>query len=191
MLRFQSEPFEPLVKALEHPIRAKILAILGERSASAAEIAKSIGEPAAKVRYHLRALVKSGLIRWDGTKDRRGAREYSWIAKTPWWIAGDQFARMSPEQIRLLTLYGLRLIFGDAAAGLREGAFARRPDHWLIWSRPHVDERGWKELVTIYRDALTGIEEVRERAARRLTESGEDPLPVSASLLLFDLEAPG
>lgn len=187
---YEEEPLEKMLTALEHPVRAQVLAVLTARRATAAEIAEIIDEPAAKVRYHLRTLLKSGLVVWATAKDRRGAREYAWIAEAPKWVTAEQISEMSPDQVRLLTLYGLRLIFGDATRGLRDEAFARRQDHWLVWSRPLVDEQGWSELVGVFGQAFAAIEEVRERATRRLAESGDKPVPICASLLLFDREKP-
>jgi DNA-binding MarR family transcriptional regulator len=188
--RYPPEPLEPLLSALVHPIRAQVLALLSERNASAAEIAEATGEPIGKVRYHLRSLAKSGLIGWQEAEDRRGVREYYWGPSSRQILEDEQHSVMSPEEIRLVSLYSLRLMFGDATTGLREGAFVRRNDHCLMRFRPQVDEAGWKELVKVYRSAIAGIERVSERASKRLARSGEIPIPVSASLLLFDLQMP-
>lgn len=190
MHKLPPEPIQPLLEALANPIRAQVLAVLTDRSASAAKIAEIIDEPIGKVRYHLRALAKAELIGWEEAKDRRGTREYYWVARTRQMIEDEQYAEMTPEQIRLVSLYDLRLMFGDATAALREGAFSRRADHLLTRHRPEVDEKGWKELVKVFRTAVAGVEKASERASKRLADSGEKPVTVSAMLLLFDLEAP-
>jgi DNA-binding transcriptional ArsR family regulator len=184
------EPLEPLLSALGHPTRAKVLAVLSDRHASAAEIAELIDEPITKVRYHLRALSKSGMIGWEEAKERRGVKEYYWFTRSPQWIEDHQHHSLSEQENRMINLYILRLVFADAAAGLREGAFNRRPDHAIVRFRLLVDEKGWKELVKIIRTAVDGIDAVRELAGRRLANSKEDPLTASATLLLFDLEKP-
>lgn len=188
MHRFETESIEPLLQALQHPVRAQVLTVLNDRNASAAELAEIVGEPIGKVRYHLRALSKSGLIGWEEAKDRRGVREYFWVVRTSQVIEDEQFLDLTPEQIRMLAVFGLRLMFNDATTALREGAFARRNDHCLTRFRPQVDERGWKELVKVYRSAIEGIERVTDRASTRLERSGEEPVLVSAVLMLFDLE---
>lgn len=190
MQRLPAEEVRPLLDALAHPVRAQVLAILADRNASATEIAEAIGEPRSKVRYHLRALAKSGLIGCEGAKNRRGAREYYWVSRTRQLIEDDQCAELSDEQIQMVTLYILRLAFSDASAGIREGSFTRRHNHCVTRFRPVVDEQGWKELVKVYRAAIAGIEAVSERASKRLAKSEAEPVPVSASLLLFDLEEP-
>lgn len=190
MHRFQPEPIEPLLNALAHPVRTQVLAALSDRQASAAEIAEIIGQPAGKVRYHLRALAKSGLIGWEEAEDRRGVREYYWAVRTRQMIEDEQYQELTTEQIRLMTLFAMRLMFTDATIALRDGAFVRRNDHCMIRFRLPVDERGWKELVEVYRSAMARIERVRERAAGRISKQDEDPVTVSASLMLFDLKDP-
>lgn len=190
MSKFPTENVASLLKALEHPVRAQVLAALGDRTASATDIADAIGVPIAKVRYHLRALAKLGLITSKEAENRRGVREYYWAADTPQLVEDEQQADLTPEQDRQISLYVLRLIFGDATAAVRDDTLVRRPDHFLVRFRPMVDERGWKELVEVYRTAFNGIATVSEQAAERLEKSGSDPIPVNASLLLFDLEMP-
>jgi DNA-binding transcriptional ArsR family regulator len=188
--RFKSEPLEPLLKALANPVRARVLIVLSDRSASAAEIAEIIGQPIGKVRYHLRSLAQSGMIGWEEAEDRRGVREYFWAVRTQQVVEDEQYPEMTVEQIRRLNSFVLRLMFKDASAALREDAVATRTDHALVRFRPQVDERGWNELVKVYRSAIAGIEAVSERASRRLAEAGEDPIHASASMLLFELETP-
>src|SRR5689334_22345645 len=50
------------VQALGHPLRVRILAALRE-PASAASVARSVGEPRQKVNYHLKELERVGLVR--------------------------------------------------------------------------------------------------------------------------------
>jgi DNA-binding transcriptional ArsR family regulator len=188
--KFPTENVASLLKALEHPVRAQVLAALGDRTASAADIAELTDLPIAKVRYHLRALAKLGLITSKEAEDRRGVREYYWAIDTAQLVDDEQQAQLAPEQHRQISLYVLRLIFGDATAAVRDDTLVRRPDHFLVRFRPMVDERGWRELVKVYRTAFNGIAEVSQQAAKRLEKSGLDPIPVNASLLLFDLEMP-
>jgi DNA-binding transcriptional ArsR family regulator len=69
--------------ALLNPIRAEILSKLTE-PASAAEVARMIGETPQRVNYHLKALEKVGLARRVGTRQVRNLVEvlYQSIART-------------------------------------------------------------------------------------------------------------
>lgn len=186
----ETEPVERLISALRHPLRGQILALLSDRSASAAELAEALDEPASKIRYHLRALAKSGLIGSAEKRDRRGAREHRWISRTRQLVEDHELPDLSAEEVRHLIVFFLRLLFNDAEAGLRSDSFTRRTDNCLIRMRPEIDQRGWKELVGIFRSALADIQTVSERASGRLAKSGEDPMVASASLVLFELEEP-
>ncbi len=181
------EPIEPLISALEHPVRSRVLALLTDRSASAAEIAEEIDEPASKVRYHLRALAKDGLIGVVETKKRRGTSERRWVSSTPQVIHEEQLLRLSSEQLRISTLFYLRLMFADAARAVREGTFDRRADNCMVRFRPRIDERGWSELVEVFLRAVAETAMVTERSAARLAVSEEDPIMVGASLMLFEM----
>lgn len=68
---------------LLNPLRAELLGKLVEPT-SAAEVARSMGETAQRINYHLKALEKVGLIRRVGTRQVRNLVEvlYQSIAKT-------------------------------------------------------------------------------------------------------------
>ncbi|MBX5468759.1 MAG: helix-turn-helix transcriptional regulator [Thermoleophilaceae bacterium] len=76
--RDTSEP--PIAKALAHPLRAEILAILQRREASPTEIAQEIGAPLGNVAYHVRQLVSFGLLELVRETPRRGALEHHYRA---------------------------------------------------------------------------------------------------------------
>jgi DNA-binding transcriptional ArsR family regulator len=69
--------------ALLHPLRADLVSRLLE-PASAAELARAIGEAPQRLNYHLKALEKVGLIRKVGTRQVRNLVEvlYQAVAKT-------------------------------------------------------------------------------------------------------------
>ena len=71
-----------LAKALSHPMRTRILAILNERVASPNEIAEMIDERLPNVSYHVRALLELGCIELVSTAQRRGAIEHYYRALT-------------------------------------------------------------------------------------------------------------
>jgi DNA-binding transcriptional ArsR family regulator len=50
------------VKALSHPIRVRVLALLEERMASPVELAEVLGVSLGSVSYHVRNLHRLGLI---------------------------------------------------------------------------------------------------------------------------------
>jgi DNA-binding transcriptional ArsR family regulator len=62
-----------VVKALAHPIRMKILAILDEGTATPKDLAAELELPLENVSYHVRALKELGFIKLERTRQVRGA----------------------------------------------------------------------------------------------------------------------
>jgi len=85
---------------LLHPLRGEIIAQLME-PASAAEIARQIGETAQRINYHLKALEKAGLVHKVGTRQVRNLVEvlYRSIART--FVLAESLS-MKPETLQKL-----------------------------------------------------------------------------------------
>src|SRR3954471_14944597 len=69
------------VKALSHPLRVRILAILEERTASPVQLAEMLDASLGVVSYHVRMLERVGLIKLVRTNPVRGAVEHHYRAK--------------------------------------------------------------------------------------------------------------
>ena len=69
-----------LIKALGHPLRMSVLAILNARVASPSELAKELGEPLGNVAYHVKILEETGAIELVRTAPVRGALEHFYRA---------------------------------------------------------------------------------------------------------------
>ncbi|MEW9701254.1 ArsR/SmtB family transcription factor [Paenibacillus sp. SI8] len=85
---------------LLHPLRGEIIAQLME-PASAAEVARQLGETAQRINYHLKALEKAGLVHKVGTRQVRNLVEvlYRAIART--FILAESLS-MKPETVQRL-----------------------------------------------------------------------------------------
>ncbi|WP_187274205.1 helix-turn-helix domain-containing protein [Paenibacillus sp. N3.4] len=85
---------------LLNPIRGEIIAQLME-PASAAEVARILGETAQRINYHLKALEKAGLVQKVGTRQVRNLVEvlYRSIAKT--FVLAESLS-MKPETLQKL-----------------------------------------------------------------------------------------
>lgn len=68
------------MKALSHPLRARLLDLLDQRTASPSQLADELGEPLPNVSYHVRRLLDLGCIELAGTEPRRGATEHYYRA---------------------------------------------------------------------------------------------------------------
>lgn len=63
-------------RALAHPIRARIVALLGDDEASPIELAKALGLRLGVVSYHVRVLAEAEVIELSRTSARRGAIQH-------------------------------------------------------------------------------------------------------------------
>lgn len=63
------------IKAISHVYRLRILETFGEREATAKQISDELGEPHAKVNYHIKVLAKVGILEPAGEKVRTGIVE--------------------------------------------------------------------------------------------------------------------
>lgn len=85
------------LKALAHPMRIRILDILGAFGPqTASSLATRLGESSGATSYHLRALAKHDLIRED--TERGTARERWWTSAREKWILGAEEATDTPAK---------------------------------------------------------------------------------------------
>jgi len=71
---------ENRIRAISHPLRAAILRILAERTASPAEMARELGEELSNVSYHAKQLVQLECAELVGMRQARGAVEHFYRA---------------------------------------------------------------------------------------------------------------
>jgi DNA-binding transcriptional ArsR family regulator len=71
---------ENRIRAISHPIRAAILRILAERTASPAEMARELGEELSNVSYHAKQLVHLECAELVRTQSGPGALEHFYRA---------------------------------------------------------------------------------------------------------------
>src|SRR3954464_12245118 len=85
---------EALLKAISHPLRHRLLGLLDDRIASPNELARELGLPLGRVRYHIRLLADRGAIELVRTEPRRGALEHFYRAVTRGWFSEEDWARL-------------------------------------------------------------------------------------------------
>ncbi|NEW09155.1 helix-turn-helix transcriptional regulator [Paenibacillus sp. SYP-B3998] len=116
---------------LLNPLRGEIIAQLME-PASAAEVARQLGETAQRVNYHLKALEKAGLVHKVGTRQVRNLVEvlYRAIAKT--FVLAESLS-MKPETLQ-------RLKDQSSLAHLITTAERMKRDAMLLMEQSDVNE---------------------------------------------------
>ena len=84
------------IKALSHPLRVRILAILEERAASPVKLADLLDASLGVVAYHVRTLEQLGLIKLVRTNQVRGAVEHHYRAQPRPTISDEGWAAAGP-----------------------------------------------------------------------------------------------
>ena len=182
MSREESE--KDLFQILAHPLRAQILQLLTERTASPTQIARETGESLGNVAYHVKVLSERGYAELVRTEPRRGASEHFYRAthKAP---SGSAVWQQIPEALRGdVDAATLQAFSTRAILALEHGAFRSRQGSGLHWRTLFVDEAGWNELLAVLQVAQDGFRSVAQKSGERLHM--KEGIPVVASVAAFE-----
>src|ERR671912_2794946 len=104
-----------LAKALSHPMRTRILAILNERVASPNEISEMIDERLPNVSYHVRALLDLDCIELVDTAQRRGAIEHYYRAVVRPFFSDRDWKRLPRSARQAISDTALEIVWEDVS----------------------------------------------------------------------------
>lgn len=176
-----------LIKALAHPLRVEILAILNDRMASPNELSKELEEGLSQISYHVKVLKDFECIEMVKTEPRRGAVEHYYKASSkvfiPVWM------------MKLIPKSAQREMFGDVladieqdvGASLETGTFDKRPD-WVVGRDPRIlDGKGREDAEEAAAEFFERYEAIEGEASSRLAAGHGDgeSIPTTAVLLVF------
>jgi DNA-binding transcriptional ArsR family regulator len=162
-----------LVRAIAHPLRARILGILQERRASPKELSAELGLPLANVAYHVRILSDLKLIRLVKKTPRRGAIEHHYES-----VAGaevnDAAWGATPKVVRDKLLgAALDEVARSVDEAANNGGFDRTDTH-LTRTRLVLDDQAWSELGALMMDVLHRADALQREAAERLKQTDHE-----------------
>jgi DNA-binding transcriptional ArsR family regulator len=177
------------VKALAHPVRIRILAMLAERRASPTELAATLGLPVGKVSYHVRSLVNLGVIELVDTRPVRGAVEHFYKAARPPRFSDEAWGRLDTvgKQRMLSSMLGQIGDYVNAAAAA--GGFDRADAHFSRTGL-RLDERGFQQLAKAMTKWLGEADRIQDAATTRLAKrTHPEGEVVEAGLVMLGFEA--
>jgi DNA-binding transcriptional ArsR family regulator len=175
-----------LVKALAHPLRVEILAILNERMASPNELSKELDEGLSQVSYHVKVLKDFECIEMVKTEPRRGAVEHYYRATARAFLADTEWQGL-PDSIKPgVSSSVLQMIVDDVVGAINGGSFNARDDVHMSWTPGVVDEKGWNETVDLVNETLERVIKIHADSAKRLAKSGDEGIPATAVLMNFE-----
>jgi DNA-binding transcriptional ArsR family regulator len=176
-----------LAKAMRHPLRIQLLALMNERPWSPRELSLETGVGLSLVSYHVKVLKDLELIEETFNQPVRGATEHFYRATARAYISPEMARHIPKSAQEMAGIDIIREIDKDVGEALREGAFYRRGDWHLSWTPLLMDDEGCGEAERIAVQAVKDIIAVAEQAATRLVEGGPDlkPIPIGLGILLY------
>lgn len=175
-----------LAKALRHPLRVEILAILDNRVASPSELALELNQPVGNVAYHVKELVRFSCAELVSTRPVRGATQHFYRAvRRPFFQ--DEDWQLLPRAARQgISSSVINMVTRDATKSLDAGAFDRRDDRHLSRTPLVLDERAWKELNPMLDEVIERGLDLQAEATERLSGSREKGIPLRLILMAFE-----
>jgi DNA-binding transcriptional ArsR family regulator len=165
------------VKALSHPLRVRILALLQERTASPRELAEWLDATLGTVSYHVRTLHDFGLIELVKTTQVRGAIAHHYKATIRPTVDDAAWASAPPIAKQAAVGATLQTVDDYARASAAAGGFDRGEAH-LSRSNLRLDAKGWAAADKACQKLITELGRIEETAAKRIEK---DPAAAGAS----------
>lgn len=181
---------ENRIKAMSHPLRASILRLLTERTASPAEMARELDEELSNVSYHTKQLVEFECAELVSTRPVRGALEHFYRATERHLIDTEEWEELDPVIAEDLVCEFMQKILDDFVASSRAKLIGNDKDFHLTRTLLVLDEEGLQEALEAHERTRLEILEIAARSSERMLESGEQGTHVSTAQGCFKLPDP-
>ena len=176
------------VKALSHPLRVRILAILEERTASPVQISEQLGASLGVVSYHVRTLERLGLIKLVRTNPVRGAVEHHYRAQPRPTISDESWAGAPPVAKQAFVSSFLQQVTAYTEAAAASGGFDRSDAHFTR-TVAKLDAKGWAQLAKACEQLLNKNDSIEAESAKRIAKDPHAEGIVDAGLVIMLFEA--
>ena len=177
-----------LVRALAHPLRARILGILQERTASPSELSDELGAPLGNVSYHVRVLSDLKLIKLTKKTPRRGAIEHHYEAVSMAHITDEAWSQTTAVVKHAMVTSALQEVGRSVGQAAGLGGFERSDAH-LTRTRLTLDEKAWQELSVALSKVVAKAEQLQEQSAKRLAKADHEG-ELNTTLVVMQFEEP-
>lgn len=172
------------LRAISHPVRVRLLAMLEEEAASPVLLAAKLAQPLGTIAYHVRTLYDLGLLELVSTRQRRGATEHYYRTTGRPAASEEAWQGLDPiSKQRVLTALIARAsdyAIHSAAAGGFDGSDAHISTHPL-----KLDREGLEELGAEARRWVSNAQAIERRAAERIAQSAGPAIDVGLNLMVF------
>ncbi len=189
-LRFPEEGDRNLYKALSHPLRYRILAILGEMEASPKELSEFLEQDFQRVCEQVRILRDGGFIELVAKDQRRGGTQHFYKATRRPLLDADEWGTLPQLARESISASVLRMIFSDVQEAVRTGAFDSHPHRALLEKPLIVDEQGYRDADASALRHLYELNKIAAESAGRLLRKREEGIPIKTATIVYTA-APG
>jgi DNA-binding transcriptional ArsR family regulator len=176
------------VKAMSHPLRVRILALLDERTASPVELAGWLDATLGTVAYHVRTLERMGLIDLVRETRVRGAVEHHYRSKERPRVSDEAWGAAPPIAKQAAVASSLQTIGAYARAASAAGGFDHANSH-LTRTSLHLDARGWSELSRACMRLLAQADRIEDAARERIQRNPGTGETADVALVMMLFEA--
>ena len=174
-----------LLKALAHPVRARALTVLNQRTASPSELAKEQGEVVGYVAYHVRVLHELELIELVETRQVRGATEHFYRGAVKPYLSDEFWGRLPADARNGISVAGLDVINKAIKEAFEAGTFDARTDRHLSSLTVNLDEAAWREAQALLNTCLEGLMRIGAES-----ESRDSAPTIRATFGMMGFESP-
>ncbi len=174
------------VKAMSHPLRVRILAMLDERKASPNQLANWLKASLGTVAYHVRTLEELTLIELVDETRVRGAVEHHYRAKPRPTITAQQWAEAPPIAKQAAIASSLQVINTYAQIAAGGGGFDHE-DSQLRRALLKLDEKGFAQLSKACDKLLEQAEKIEAASAERVAKNPDTATKETGlSVMMFE-----
>jgi DNA-binding transcriptional ArsR family regulator len=175
------------VKAMSHPLRVRILAMLSERKSSPRELAELLGATLGTTAYHVRTLERLGLIELVDERPVRGAIEHYYRATKRPGLTDSAWTQATPIARQAAVGSDLQVIDEYARTSAAAGGFDREDAH-LARRAVRLDAKGFAALSRACVKLLEQADKIEADSAARLAKDpgGDTAVEAGIGVLLFE-----
>ena len=173
--------------AMSHPLRADVMRVLSERTASPKEIADELGEPIPNVSHHAKRLVQLGCAELVDKRQVRGAIEHFYRATERPLVDTEEWDDLHPLIAEKIVCDVMQAGLDDFVSSAKSGMVGSDERFHLTRTRLLLDEEGMTEALEIQERARLEIMEAQERAADRAANAAAETFHVTSWLGCFEV----
>ena len=178
---------ERLMKAMSHPLRAAILRVLNERTASPAELARELDDHLHNVSYHTKRLEQLGCIELVKERQVRGAVEHFYRATARAMVDTSEWESLDPVIKEDIVGQTMQAILDDFIASAKAKFVGADKEFWLTRTPLVLDDEGLQEAKAIQQRAFEELQEAEARSTERLLKAKAEGMPVASAQALFKM----